>query len=106
MISVEEKAKNPKSSYAIAGLYFYPSDVSNLAEQVVPSECSELVITLLNEMYLNQRKLDVQLLGRCYAWLDTGTVDSLVKLDYFVKMIREHQGIKISAPEEIAFRIG
>lgn len=106
VLSVEEKPENPKSNYAITGLYFYPSGVSKLAGQVVPSERGELEITSLNELYLEQNLLDVQLLGRGYAWLDTGTIDSLVEAADFVKMIEERQGIKISAPEEIAFRNG
>lgn len=104
--SVEEKPQNPKSNYAITGLYFYPTGVSDLAEKVVPSKRGELEITSLNDMYLKSDRLDVQLLGRGYAWLDTGTVDSLVDAADFVKMIEERQGIKISAPEEIAFRNG
>lgn len=106
VISVEEKPEDPKSNYAITGLYFYPSGVSELAGQVISSERGELEITSLNEIYLEQDKLDVQLLGRGFAWLDTGTVDSLVEAAEFVKMIEERQGIKISAPEEIAFRNG
>lgn len=106
VISVEEKPHNPKSNYAVTGLYFYPSGVSELAEKVVPSERGELEITSLNEMYLQSGKLDVRLLGRGFAWLDTGTVDSLVEAADFVKMIEERQGIKISAPEEIAFKNG
>lgn len=106
VLSVEEKPENPKSNYAITGLYFYPYGVSKYAQQVEPSERGELEITSLNEIYLKQNRLDVQLLGRGYAWLDTGTVDSLVDAADFVKMIEERQGIKISAPEEIAFRNG
>lgn len=104
VLSVEEKPENPKSSYAITGLYFYPSGVSKKAKSVKLSDRGELEITTLNDMYLHDGKLDVQLLGRGYAWLDTGTVDSLVDAADFVKMIEERQGIKISAPEEIAFR--
>lgn len=106
VLSVEEKPENPKSNYAVTGLYFYPKGVSRLAEQVVPSARGELEITSLNNMYLEQDRLDVQLLGRGYAWLDTGTIDSLVDAADFVKMIEERQGIKISAPEEIAYRNG
>lgn len=106
VISVEEKPQNPKSNYAITGLYFYPSGVSQKAETVQPSARGELEITTLNEMYLNDDSLDVQLLGRGFAWLDTGTMDSLVDAADFVRMIEQRQGIKISAPEEIAFKNG
>jgi glucose-1-phosphate thymidylyltransferase len=102
-ISIEEKPKEPKSNYAVTGLYFYPQGVSAMAEQVKPSKRGELEITTLNEMYLNKGLLDVQLLGRGYAWLDTGTMDSLAEATDFVRMIQERQGIEISAPEEIAF---
>lgn len=106
VISVEEKPKSPKSNYAITGLYFYPSGVCDKAKTVKPSERGELEITSLNEMYLKDDLLDVQLLGRGFAWLDTGTIDSLVEAADFVKMIEERQGIKISAPEEIAYKNG
>ena len=106
VISVEEKPKQPKSNYAITGLYFYPKGVSAMAHDVKPSARGELEITTLNEMYLNQRLLDVQLLGRGFAWLDTGTMDSLVEAADFVQMVEKRQGIKISAPEEIAFKNG
>ena len=106
VISVEEKPANPKSNYAITGLYFYPAGVSAMAHQVKPSARGELEITTLNEMYLHQGLLDVQLLGRGFAWLDTGTMDSLVEAADFVQMVEKRQGIKISAPEEIAFRNG
>lgn len=106
VISVEEKPANPKSNYAITGLYFYPAGVSAMAHQVKPSARGELEITTLNEMYLHQGLLDVQLLGRGFAWLDTGTMDSLVEAADFVQMVEKRQGIKISAPEEIAYRNG
>jgi len=106
VISVEEKPKQPKSNYAITGLYFYPRGVSAMAHGVRPSERGELEITTLNEMYLQRGLLDVELLGRGYAWLDTGTMDSLVDAADFVRMIEKRQGIKISAPEEIAYRNG
>lgn len=104
VISVEEKPKNPKSNYAITGLYFYPKGVSAMAHEVKPSARGELEITTLNDMYLKQDKLDVQLLGRGYAWLDTGTMDSLVEAANFVRMLETRQSIKISAPEEIAYK--
>ena len=103
VISIEEKPKEPKSNYAVTGLYFYPSGVSSMAHEVKPSARGELEITTLNEMYLNKNMLDVQLLGRGYAWLDTGTMDSLLDAANFIQMIEERQSIIISAPEEIAF---
>ncbi len=106
VISVEEKPKNPKSNYAITGLYFYPKGVSAMAHEVKPSARGELEITTLNDMYLQKGELDVQLLGRGFAWLDTGTMDSLVDAADFVRMVEQRQGIKISAPEEIAFKNG
>lgn len=104
--SIEEKPLNPKSNYAVTGLYFYPGDVSMRANKVVPSDRGELEITSLNEMYLQDELLDVQLLGRGFAWLDTGTVDSLIDAAEFVQTIEKRQGIKISAPEEIAYSHG
>ena len=106
VISVEEKPKEPKSNYAITGLYFYPAGVSKMAWQVKPSARGELEITTLNDMYLRQGNLDVQLLGRGFAWLDTGTVDTLAEAAGFVRMVEQRQGIKISAPEEIAYTNG
>ena len=106
VVSVEEKPARPKSNYAITGLYFYPKGVSAMAHEVVPSARGELEITTLNDMYLKQGMLDVQLLGRGFAWLDTGTMDSLVEAADFVRMIEQRQSIKISAPEEIAYRNG
>ena len=104
VISVEEKPKEPKSNYAVTGLYFYPKGVSAMAKAVKPSARGELEITTLNDMYLKQGILDVQLLGRGFAWLDTGTMDSLVDAADFVRMIEARQSIKISAPEEIAYK--
>ena len=106
VLSVEEKPKHPKSNYCITGLYFYPKGVSAMAHEVRPSARGELEITTLNDMYLQQGTLDVQLLGRGYAWLDTGTMDSLVDAADFVRMIQKRQSIVISAPEEIAYRNG
>ncbi len=106
VISVEEKPAHPKSNYAITGLYFYPKGVSGMALQVKPSARGELEITTLNEMYLQRGELDVKLLGRGYAWLDTGTMDSLVDAADFVRTIEQRQGVKISAPEEIAYKNG
>ena len=103
VISVEEKPEKPKSNYCITGLYFYPQGVSAMAHEVRPSARNELEITTLNDMYLKQDRLDVQLLGRGFAWLDTGTMDSLVEAADFVQMIQKRQSIVISAPEEIAY---
>ncbi len=106
VLSVEEKPRNPKSNYCITGLYFYPKGVSALANQVKPSARGELEITTLNDMYLQQGLLDVQLLGRGFAWLDTGTMDSLVDAADFVRTIETRQSSQISALEEIAYRNG
>ena len=106
VISVEEKPKQPKSNYAITGLYFYDNRVVELAKKVKPSVRGELEITDLNRMYLEAGDLNVQLLGRGYAWLDTGTMDTLVEAAEFVQVLENRQGIMISAPEEIAYRNG
>ena len=103
VLSVEEKPKNPRSNYCITGLYFYPRGVSAMAHQVKPSARGELEITTLNEMYLKRGLLDVQLLSRGFAWLDTGTVDSLVDASDFVRTIETRQSSQISALEEIAY---
>lgn len=105
-ISIEEKPKQPKSSYAVTGLYFYPAGVSRKAKEVKPSARGELEITTLNEMYLKDGLLDVQLLGRGFAWLDTGTTDSLAEASSFVQMVQNRQGIQVSALEEIAYKNG
>ena len=106
VLSVEEKPENPKSNYAITGLYFYPKGVSAMAEEVKPSARGELEITTLNDMYLKQDNLDVQLMGRGFAWLDTGTMESLLEAAEFIHMVEKRQSVKISAPEEIAYRCG
>jgi glucose-1-phosphate thymidylyltransferase len=106
VISVEEKPKQPKSNYCITGLYFYPAGVSKMAKQVKPSARGELEITTLNDMYLKKKKLDAQLLGRGYAWLDTGTMDSLLEASNFVQIISKRQNYVISAPEEIGYKYG
>ncbi len=105
-ISIEEKPEHPKSNYAVTGLYFYPAGVSAKANAVKPSARGELEITTLNEMYLTDGELDVQLMGRGYAWLDTGTMDSLAEATGFVQTIQNRQSIIISAPEEIAYKNG
>lgn len=103
VLSVEEKPKNPKSNYCIAGLYFYPAGVAQMAEMVVPSARGELEITTLNDMYLKQGRLKAQVLGRGFAWLDTGTMDSLMEAASFVQTVQNRQDVVISAPEEIAY---
>lgn len=104
--SIEEKPKKPKSNYAVTGLYFYPNDACKRANMVKPSDRGELEITTLNDMYLQDGLLDVQLLGRGFAWLDTGTMESLLSAANFVETIESRQGITISAPEEIAYLNG
>ena len=106
VLSVEEKPEHPKSNYAITGLYFYPAGVSQLAKQVKPSKRGELEITTLNDLYLQRGILDAKIFGRGFAWLDTGTMESLLEAAEFVHMVEKRQGMKISAPEEIAFRFG
>ena len=106
VLSVEEKPAQPKSNYAITGLYFYPAGASQLAKQVKPSKRGELEITTLNDLYLQRGILDAKIFGRGFAWLDTGTMESLLEAAEFVHMVEKRQGMKISAPEEIAFRFG
>ena len=106
VLSVEEKPKNPRSNYAIVGLYFYPKGVSEMAAQVKPSARGELELTTLNDMYLQQGLLHAQLLGRGFTWMDAGTFYSLRKATNFVCMVEQYQGMTISAPEELAYRFG
>lgn len=106
VISVEEKPQNPKSNYCITGLYFYDNKVAKMAKKVKPSARGELEITDLNRLYLEEGKLKVQLLGRGFAWLDTGTMDSLMEAASFVQTVQNRQGVVISAPEEIAYMEG
>ena len=103
VLSVEEKPKNPKSNYCITGLYFYDNRVVEMAKKVKPSARGELEITDLNRMYLEEGNLKVQILGRGFAWLDTGTMDSLMEAASFVQTVQNRQGVVISAPEEIAY---
>ena len=105
-ISIEEKPLNPKSNYAVTGLYFYPNDVVNKAHRVTPSARGELEITSINEMYLNENRLKVDLFGRGYAWLDTGSHEDLLEASKFIETIERRQGLKVACIEEIAFEKG